>query len=163
MEWLKFIKELLEEGSKLSGEVGIFFSIITPYVIGTLIFITILYGLRHVPLIRAIHEYAKMETQVDREESEFIKMFQNPQTRIKLNLTILVGIIFLMLTYGLLIFITVSFPFVIWEKKVNISVFSTSMVCLFATALEFWVVWLLMRFKEQTARAIRIDREQMVP
>ncbi|MGB0203977.1 MAG: hypothetical protein ACPF9K_02880 [Neptuniibacter sp.] len=159
MEWLNHIKSLLEEGSKLSGEVGIFFSSISPYVTGTLIFIAILYGLRRVPLVRAIHEYARTESELDREESEFIKMFQDPETRIKINVVILIGVIFLMLVYALLIFVTASFPFIVWYKGISISVFSTSMLCLGVTALEFWAVWLLMRFKEQTARAIRIDRE----
>lgn len=159
MELIRYFKGLFEQGSKLGGEVGAFFSYVGPYFIGTLIFLIVLYGLRRIPFIRAILDYALLESSVDREQSEFIRMFRSPVTRVRINISIMIGIVTFLLLYSFMVFVTVSFPFMLWIKGVQISIFGTAMICLFVTAIELWVIWLLIRFNEQTARAIRIDRE----
>jgi len=158
MQWLASIKNILEEGQNLGGEVGSFYQFYTPYIIGTLLFIALLYALRKAPLFKAIHNFAKLESRAEREESEFIRMFQSPKTRIAINSTILLGIIFLMLVYAFLIFTTVSIPFIAWKNDIPTSQFSLLILCITLLFAEFWALWLLMRFKEQTARAIRLDR-----
>jgi len=159
MKWLENIKSMLEQGSELDGEVGLFFSNITSYFLGVLIFITILYLLKYVPFIKVIHDYAKTESLVDREESEFVKMFTESKTRININIGILIGLIVLMLVCALIMFGVVSVPFFVIKNNPEMSVFSTSMVCLILVGLLSWSLWLLSRFKEQTARAIRVERE----
>jgi len=159
VELIQYFKGLFEQGSKLGGEVGTFFSYVGSYFIGTLIFLIILYGMRRIPLIRAIREYALLESSVDREQSEFIRMFRSPVTRVRINVCIMIGLIMLLLLYAFMVFVTVSFPFMVWAKGVQVSIFGIAMICLLVTAIELWVIRLLIRFNEQTARAIRIDRE----
>lgn len=158
MQWLASIKDILVEGQNLGGEVGSFYQNYTPYIIGTLLFIALLYALRKVPLLKAIHDFAKLESRADREESEFIQMFQSPKTRIAINAMILLGIIFLMLIYAFLIFTTISIPFIAWKNDIPTPLFSLLILCITLLFAEFWALWLLMRLKEQTARAIRLDR-----
>ncbi|MEZ8231836.1 hypothetical protein AB6C58_23980 [Vibrio splendidus] len=160
MDWLESISSLLEQGSNLDGVAGEFFSYFTPIFVGTLIFITFLHALRRVPAFKAIQEYALTESAVDRKQSEFIKMFKEPKTRIRINVSILIGLIILMLLCALVMFGVVSVPFLVWHNPNNeMSLFSVSMICLLLVSLLLWSMWLLNRFKEQTAKAISLDRE----
>lgn len=157
MEWYTFLSELMDKGQGLDGEVGLFFQVYSPYMLGTLLFIFILYGLRKVPYIKALHDYAVAESALDREESEFLKLFKS-STRIKINVALLIGLILLMVTYSFLIFATVSFPFLVWSRGFEVSIFGVSMMSVVALSVEFWCMWVLNRHKEQVSRAIRLER-----
>ena len=161
MKDLDFIEKLLAKGVGLGGEVGFFFSSLSPIIIGTLIFITILYSLRRFPPFKAIHQYAITESRIGRKQSEFIRKYTDPNVRIKINNRIIVGYMFLLLCYGLMMIYTLSIPILVFLYKVDLSLFSVSMLCIGIFVIESWVAWLLLRFIQQSSRAIRIDREDM--
>mgnify|MGYP000627300062 CR=1 FL=1 len=158
MEWYTLLSELMEKGKSLGGDAGLFFQIYSPYVLGTLLFIFILYVLRKVPYVKALHDYALAESAVDKDESEFLKLFESA-TRIKINFAILLGLIFLMVFYSVLVFATIGFPFLVWSRGLDVSLFGVFMMSILALFLEFWCLWLLNRNKEQVSRAIRLEKE----
>lgn len=154
------IQSLLEQGASLGGEVGAFFQAILSYSIGTLIFLAFLFSLRKVPYIKKMHDFARAESDRERETSEFLKLF-SPQTRIRINLSILGMLIFLMVVYAGFVIFSVWIPFHVATSDLEISVFGTFMAAIAALSLEFWVLWVLNRFKEQVSRAVRLDREHI--
>ncbi|MEL0630568.1 hypothetical protein [Psychromonas aquatilis] len=159
MEYYEQFKALLEEGSKLEGEVGFFFTNYTSAILGTVIFLMMLYLISKLPFIKAIHNYAISESSLEREDSEFIKMFKSPKIRIGLNIICLIFLVIMMFTFALFVLFTVSSPFLIWYKKLNIALFDVTMLCITLAAIELWVINILMRMKEQTSKYIRLDCE----
>ncbi|EMK6583452.1 hypothetical protein V9K46_004333 [Vibrio parahaemolyticus] len=161
MKAIDEIKKLFEMGAALDGEVGAFFAQYSSYVLGTVIILFMLYLVPKIPPLKAIHSYAMSESSLDKGETEFMKMFQSPKTRITLNIIALVLVIVLMLSYAFFLFVTVSVPFKVDYSKVEISWFSVSAICIVLAALELWVVHILMRMKEQISKLIRLDREKL--
>ncbi|XNG92048.1 hypothetical protein BCV43_10730 [Vibrio cyclitrophicus] len=158
MEYLEQIKALLEEGAKLEGSVGFFFTNYTGIILGTIIFLMVLYLIPKLPPVKAIHNYAIADSSSDKEESQFIKMFKSPKKRIGLNILCLIIVIIMMLAFAILLLCTVSFPFLIHYKEIDVALFDVSMLCITLTAIELWVVKILMRMQEQICKHISLNR-----